>query len=111
MKKETQCEESSKCTWNTKKGKCEDYKKAASEDFEFEEGSDKTDDTEDTKKSTTSDDESKCLGKYLKKETQCEESSKCTWNTKKGKCEDYKKAASEDFDFEEGSEEAVTALA
>mmetsp|Transcript_36047 Transcript_36047/g.73510 ORF Transcript_36047/g.73510 Transcript_36047/m.73510 type:complete len:316 (-) Transcript_36047:175-1122(-) len=116
LKNKTKCEESNKCDWNTKKEKCEDYKKAASEDFDFEEGSDKTDDTEDTKKSTTSedttsDDESKCLGKYLKNKTKCEESNKCDWNTKKEKCEDYKKAASEDFEFEEGSEEAVTALA
>ena len=86
-----------------------------SEDFDFEEGSDDTEDTATSKDTTSKDssskDVSKCLGKYLKKKTKCEEASKCTWNTKKEKCEDYKKAASEDFDFEEGSEEAVTALA
>ena len=74
-----------------------------SEDFDFEEGSDKT---EDTKKSTsskdTSDDETVCTGKYRKKEAECRDSKKCEWNSSRSRCED---------DMVALLEEAVTALA
>mmetsp|Transcript_2173 Transcript_2173/g.3476 ORF Transcript_2173/g.3476 Transcript_2173/m.3476 type:complete len:301 (-) Transcript_2173:112-1014(-) len=79
-----------------------DYEYEDSEDFEFEEaGGDKT--SEDGKASkrssttTSSNDESKCVGRYRNKEVECRASSKCVWNDSREKCEDDRKMNEVDF--------------
>ncbi|KAK1739272.1 hypothetical protein QTG54_009815 [Skeletonema marinoi] len=63
------------------------------EDFKFEKaGGDKTsEDGKTSRKSSTttsSKDESKCVGRYRNKEAECRASSKCVWNDSREKCED-----------------------